>query len=123
MIKTGVSLQPVTAELKTLVQLCKPDVQEIKAASESEIPPTVALKKQLQEDGLSLGTYIVGGSAFDWNFITYLGNKAAYYGLTKEEFRAKKSLPSLASYGVGNADRKFPCLYESGRHLHGKLLT
>ncbi|KAI3449186.1 hypothetical protein Pfo_005851 [Paulownia fortunei] len=34
------------------------------------------------------GTYIVGGSAFGWNFITFHGSKAVYYGQTKEAFRA-----------------------------------
>ncbi|KAM7472195.1 hypothetical protein LguiA_010378 [Lonicera macranthoides] len=35
------------------------------------------------------GTYIVGGSAFGWNFITFPGTTAAiYYGRTKEAFRS-----------------------------------
>ncbi|KAK4418638.1 hypothetical protein Salat_2276600 [Sesamum alatum] len=34
------------------------------------------------------GTYIVGGSAFGWNFITFNSAKALYYGRTKEAFRA-----------------------------------
>ncbi|KAH6780584.1 hypothetical protein C2S52_011821 [Perilla frutescens var. hirtella] len=34
------------------------------------------------------GTYIVGGSAFGWNFITYCSSNAVYYGRTKEAFRA-----------------------------------
>ncbi|KAL3829653.1 hypothetical protein ACJIZ3_018455 [Penstemon smallii] len=34
------------------------------------------------------GTYIVGGSAFGWNFITFHGTNAVYYGRTKEAFRA-----------------------------------
>lgn len=34
------------------------------------------------------GTYIIGGSAFGWNFITYHSSKAVYYGRTKEAFRA-----------------------------------
>ncbi|KMT20496.1 hypothetical protein BVRB_1g004820 [Beta vulgaris subsp. vulgaris] len=36
------------------------------------------------------GTYIVGGSAFGWNFITFHGTKPEYYGRTKETFRAGK---------------------------------
>ncbi|KAL2892211.1 K88 fimbrial protein AC [Bienertia sinuspersici] len=36
------------------------------------------------------GTYIVGGSAFGWNFITFHGTKPEYYGRTKEAFRAGK---------------------------------
>ncbi|KAG9154481.1 hypothetical protein Leryth_020502 [Lithospermum erythrorhizon] len=34
------------------------------------------------------GTYIVGGSAFGWNFITYPAIEITYYGRTKESFRA-----------------------------------
>ncbi|XP_073146856.1 uncharacterized protein [Henckelia pumila] len=34
------------------------------------------------------GTYIVGGSAFGWNFVTFLENQSVYYGRTKESFRA-----------------------------------
>lgn len=40
------------------------------------------------------GTYIVGGSAFGWNFITYSGKDPVYYGVTKESFRAKVTPPS-----------------------------
>ncbi|KAK3428669.1 hypothetical protein EUGRSUZ_E00158 [Eucalyptus grandis] len=36
------------------------------------------------------GTYIVGGSAFGWNFITFPGHKPEYYGPTKELFRASR---------------------------------
>ncbi|KAL3624472.1 hypothetical protein CASFOL_031140 [Castilleja foliolosa] len=37
----------------------------------------------------SQGTYIVGGSAFGWNFIMFNSrNKAVYTGLMKEDFRA-----------------------------------
>ncbi|KAL3615647.1 hypothetical protein CASFOL_041308 [Castilleja foliolosa] len=34
------------------------------------------------------GTYIIGGSAFGWNFITFNSNNAVYYGRTKDDFRA-----------------------------------
>lgn len=39
----------------------------------------------------SRGTFLVGGSAFGWNFITYTGEKPVYYGLTKESFRTAQS--------------------------------
>ncbi|XWS46080.1 hypothetical protein CRYUN_Cryun14cG0033400 [Craigia yunnanensis] len=45
-------------------------------------------EKQQSEDGEAPGTYIVGGSAFGWNFITFMGNKPVYYGVTKESFRS-----------------------------------
>ncbi|XP_030533588.1 uncharacterized protein LOC115743105 [Rhodamnia argentea] len=34
------------------------------------------------------GPYIIGGSAFGWNFITFPSDKPVYYGPRKESFRA-----------------------------------
>ncbi|KAK9065483.1 hypothetical protein SSX86_014884 [Deinandra increscens subsp. villosa] len=57
----------------------------IKKRSE-ERPATV-------EEG-SNGSYIVGGSAFGWNFVTYpTGTLTTYYGTTKEDFRAANPIP------------------------------
>ncbi|KAI3818564.1 hypothetical protein L1987_12374 [Smallanthus sonchifolius] len=43
----------------------------------------------------SHGSYIVGGSAFGWNFITYPGRQlTVYYGTTKEDFRAANPIPT-----------------------------
>ncbi|XP_019190207.1 PREDICTED: uncharacterized protein LOC109184626 [Ipomoea nil] len=39
-------------------------------------------------DAIAQGTYIVGGSAFGWNFIAYPGTTTVYYGRTKEDFRS-----------------------------------
>ncbi|PWA67145.1 hypothetical protein CTI12_AA320140 [Artemisia annua] len=40
-------------------------------------------------------SYIVGGSAFGWNFITYPSSKlSGYYGRTKEDFRAANPIPT-----------------------------
>ncbi|CAH9063492.1 unnamed protein product [Cuscuta epithymum] len=39
-------------------------------------------------DAIANGTYIVGGSAFGWNFIVYPGDAMVYYGRTKESFRS-----------------------------------
>ncbi|KAK0595577.1 hypothetical protein LWI29_008028 [Acer saccharum] len=33
-------------------------------------------------------SYIVGGSVSGWNFITFLGSKPVYYGVTKESIRS-----------------------------------
>ncbi|XP_004308081.1 PREDICTED: uncharacterized protein LOC101291970 [Fragaria vesca subsp. vesca] len=33
-------------------------------------------------------SYIVGGSNFGWNFITFSGSKPVYYGVTKEAYRS-----------------------------------
>ncbi|KAG5606995.1 hypothetical protein H5410_028487 [Solanum commersonii] len=46
-------------------------------------------KQEAEDDGVQgTGTYVVGGSAFGWNFITYTSGKAIYYGRTKESFRS-----------------------------------
>ncbi|TYH99948.1 hypothetical protein ES332_A11G100200v1 [Gossypium tomentosum] len=52
--------------------------------------------KPQSDDGEASGTYIVGGSAFGWNFITFAGNKPVYYGVTKEAFRSAQ-----ANLGLG----------------------
>ncbi|XP_075494289.1 uncharacterized protein LOC142531903 [Primulina tabacum] len=65
----------------------KPVELQENAKSAENIPldgegPTIISDHQDQ------GTYIVGGSAFGWNFVTFIGNKSVYYGRTKESFRA-----------------------------------
>ncbi|PON92062.1 hypothetical protein TorRG33x02_121340 [Trema orientale] len=46
-------------------------------------------EKPQPEAGEIKGTYVVGGSAFGWNFITFSGKDPVYYGVTKETFRTK----------------------------------
>ncbi|XP_073040874.1 uncharacterized protein [Primulina eburnea] len=65
----------------------KPMEPQENAKSAEHIPldgrgPTIISDHQAE------GTYIVGGSAFGWNFFTFIGNKSVYYGRTKESFRA-----------------------------------
>ncbi|KAJ0837223.1 hypothetical protein HanRHA438_Chr16g0775871 [Helianthus annuus] len=49
------------------------------------------------EEVVSHGSYIVGGSAFGWNFITYPSTKlTAYYGRSKEDFRAANPIPTYS---------------------------
>ncbi|CAB4271421.1 unnamed protein product [Prunus armeniaca] len=43
------------------------------------------------------GSYIVGGSAFGWNFITFAGSKPIYYGVTKEEYRSRNNTSGTRS--------------------------
>ncbi|GAV81055.1 hypothetical protein CFOL_v3_24514 [Cephalotus follicularis] len=43
--------------------------------------------KQRPGDSEARGTYIIGGSAFGWNFITFTASDPVYYGVTKEAFR------------------------------------
>ncbi|KAI3444556.1 hypothetical protein Pfo_001221 [Paulownia fortunei] len=58
--------------------------QDVKPA---ENPPQDGVPTKPSDNQVQ-GTYIVGGSAFGWNFITFHGSKAVYYGQTKEAFRA-----------------------------------
>ncbi|KAL2330314.1 hypothetical protein Fmac_017895 [Flemingia macrophylla] len=53
-------------------------------------PPVPGFHKQMSEDGQTQGTYVVGGSAFGWNFITFSGKESVYYGRTKEQYRSGK---------------------------------
>ncbi|KAF7827599.1 uncharacterized protein G2W53_018763 [Senna tora] len=95
-------------ELKVLVELCKQMGAEVASLGKSnnvqdgkssygENTDGKTTPKQPGEDGLPQGTYIVGGSAFGWNFITYSGQEPVYYGVTKEDFRAKYPGPWFVS--------------------------
>ncbi|KAL4586068.1 hypothetical protein LXL04_010699 [Taraxacum kok-saghyz] len=68
----------------------------------SEELPTA--DKHHQEEATP-GSYIVGGSAFGWNFVTFPGGKlAAYYGRTKEDFRAANPIPEPESENTNVAE-------------------
>ncbi|KAM1818933.1 hypothetical protein ACFX11_000678 [Malus domestica] len=62
------------------------DTRAFGKPSESKFPSGVASEKQRAEDGQTQGTYIVGRSAFGWNFIIFVGEEPVYYGITKESF-------------------------------------
>ncbi|XP_027348966.1 uncharacterized protein LOC113860684 [Abrus precatorius] len=77
--------------------------QHVKSAEQSQVekasarpseikltPPVPGLQKLQAEDGQTQGTYVVGGSAFGWNFIIFSGKEPVYYGRTKEQFRSGK---------------------------------
>ncbi|XP_022959506.1 uncharacterized protein LOC111460466 [Cucurbita moschata] len=64
---------------------------------ESNHPSSHAPEKHGANDGQTSGTYIVGGSAFGWNFIAFTGTEPVYYGVTKEEFRKKNPIVSSES--------------------------
>uniref|UniRef100_A0A803KZ83 Uncharacterized protein n=2 Tax=Chenopodium quinoa TaxID=63459 RepID=A0A803KZ83_CHEQI len=59
-------------------------------SQEKRFPVGNNLEKPTHGSTRITGTYIVGGSAFGWNFITFHGTKPEYYGRTKESFRAGK---------------------------------
>ena len=82
--------------MKLLLELYKQMTAETRLTQKQEeqpqvVKPAVPSGKQQSEDGEAPGTYIVGGSAFGWNFITFMGNKPVYYGVTKESFRSAQA--------------------------------
>ncbi|KAK9292486.1 hypothetical protein L1049_020459 [Liquidambar formosana] len=69
----------------------RPEIFQPKQGPEKSVekkspPPPSAIEKTLG-DGWVQGSYVVGGSVFGWNFITYKGSKPVYYGVTKESHR------------------------------------
>ncbi|KAI3719443.1 hypothetical protein L6452_20342 [Arctium lappa] len=84
--KTAADDQKKTADVKAAETQAPPPLEKErvfvrKASEERPIAEMLDVSQQ--------GSYIVGGSAFGWNFITYPTSKlAAYYGRSKEEFRA-----------------------------------
>lgn len=64
---------------------------------ESNHPSSYAAEKQRGNDGQISGAYIVGGSAFGWNFITFMSRDPVYYGVSKEVFREKNPIVSWGS--------------------------
>ncbi|XP_048421488.1 uncharacterized protein LOC103938663 [Pyrus x bretschneideri] len=109
--RTCKSSEEIQEYVKLLMELCKQMTAETVSAtrsknvpgekpqdtrafakpSENKFPTGVSSEKQRAEDGQTQGTYIVGGSAFGWNFITFVGEEPVYYGITKESFRANGS--------------------------------
>uniref|UniRef100_A0A2P2IST4 Uncharacterized protein MANES_06G148200 n=1 Tax=Rhizophora mucronata TaxID=61149 RepID=A0A2P2IST4_RHIMU len=60
--------------------------QPLEKFAEKEPLPFSSPLTQLDDSHIR-GSYMVGGSAFGWNFITFSGSKPVYYGLTKEAYR------------------------------------
>lgn len=55
------------------------------------------------------GSYIVGGSVFGWNFITFSGSKPVYYGVTKEAYRNRSGDVCLLTRN-GSSDEGAPSI-------------
>ncbi|CAN6711076.1 unnamed protein product [Malus baccata var. baccata] len=62
------------------------DTRAFGKPSENKFPSGIASEKQRAEDSQTQGTYIVGVSAFGWNFIRFVGEEPVFYGITKESF-------------------------------------
>ncbi|XAR63071.1 hypothetical protein NMG60_11022881 [Bertholletia excelsa] len=73
--------------------------EEKSSAKSSEEKSSVLLGNITEQQQ---GTYVVGGSAFGWNFVTYPSNKPVYYGRTKEMFRSGNGIPSANEIPLGN---------------------
>ncbi|KAB2597659.1 hypothetical protein D8674_000579 [Pyrus ussuriensis x Pyrus communis] len=76
------------------MELCKQMMAETVSAIRSKNAPGEKpqdTRNQWAEVGQTQGTNIVGGSAFGWNFITFVGEEPVYHGITKESFRANGS--------------------------------
>lgn len=95
--------EQMTAEAVTSTK-CKNEPEDQKKSSENG---AVQTPDQLQDiknayeakEAIDLeeqSSYI-GGSAFGWNYITFTGNKAVYYGRTKESYRAAQETLTSAS--------------------------
>ncbi|KAM6584825.1 hypothetical protein CsatB_011827 [Cannabis sativa] len=89
----------IQEQLKQVVELFKQVISEANSSwkkngqNQQEKPQNVSSDQQEKaqpESGEIKGTYVVGGSAFGWNFITFTSTDPVYYGMTKESFRAAK---------------------------------
>lgn len=69
-----------------------PERKSVKPSEDKPVLLENLSPNQQTVDDLVQGTYIVGGSAFGWNFVTYPGTKPIYYGRTKECFRSATPL-------------------------------
>ncbi|KAE8665815.1 BR-signaling kinase 3 [Hibiscus syriacus] len=87
-VETGMKQKP-----QEQAQVVKPAPAVL---SKTKILQSSSVTGKLQADvGEAQGTYIVGGSAFGWNFITFTGNQPVYYGVTKESFRSAQASSGL----------------------------
>ncbi|KAJ7962167.1 Tumor necrosis factor receptor superfamily member 8 like [Quillaja saponaria] len=86
-VPEGQSLSGTNRDGKKLQEQPQPDRVSGKPSESKAFPPVTASAFEKQQGEDILGTYVVGGSAFGWNFITFSGKEPVYYGVTKEQFR------------------------------------
>ncbi|KAL5058522.1 hypothetical protein RYX36_030126 [Vicia faba] len=63
--------------------------QRFKSSEQTHVEKTFA-RPSVAEVSQTSSTYVIGGSAFGWNFITFPVANSVYYGRTKEQFRSDK---------------------------------
>ena len=90
--KVGQTLQEKVQTVTTAEQLQSSSAPA--KVSNSKVQSSTASEKPSGEAPDPKGSYVVGGSAFGWNFITFTGKDPVYYGVTKETFRATYVAPS-----------------------------
>ncbi|CAJ2671213.1 uncharacterized protein LOC123893206 [Trifolium pratense] len=76
-------------DMKADVVSLKQLPQRFKSPEQTQVEKAFA-RPSVGEDSQTSGTYIIGGSAFGWNFITFSALDSVYYGRTKEQFRLQK---------------------------------
>lgn len=67
----------------------KQQPQRVKLSEQTHVEKTFA-RPSVAEDSQTSSTYVIGGSAFGWNFITFPVANSIYYGRSKEQFRSDK---------------------------------
>ncbi|OMO95924.1 hypothetical protein CCACVL1_05169 [Corchorus capsularis] len=55
-----------------------------------KLPIPSSSSEQKLNDGEFRGSYVIGGSVFGLNFITYRGSKPVYYGPSKDSYLSRK---------------------------------
>ncbi|GAU28675.1 hypothetical protein TSUD_159570 [Trifolium subterraneum] len=76
-------------DMKADVVSLKQQPQRFKSPEQTQVEKAFA-RPSVGEDSQTSGTYVIGGSAFGWNFITFSAMDSVYYGRTKEQFRLQK---------------------------------
>jgi hypothetical protein len=67
----------------------KQQPQRFKSPEQTQVEKAF-VRPSVGEDSQTSGTYVIGGSAFGWNFIMFPAMDSVYYGRTKEQFRLQK---------------------------------
>ncbi|KAK2415790.1 hypothetical protein QL285_038245 [Trifolium repens] len=76
-------------DLKADVVSLKQQPQRFKSPEQTQVEKAF-VRPSVGEDSQTSGTYVIGGSAFGWNFIMFPAMDSVYYGRTKEQFRLQK---------------------------------
>ncbi|XP_077240242.1 uncharacterized protein LOC143881131 [Tasmannia lanceolata] len=74
----------------------KPQPDKVREKIPEKLPEEKKVSREISEknsdEGVLLGTYVVGGSPIGWNFTMYPGSKPVYYGVTKESRASRQTI-------------------------------